>query len=71
MGAGCEVRDPPDAGIVFKVHVRLAAGAQARGDVFADVTGRGGEDVDIVCVDLISHRCSAMLGSEDAWQTKR
>ena len=71
MGAGREVKDPPDASIVLKVHVLLAASAQARRNVFADVTGRGGEDVYVICVNLISHRCSAMLGSEDPWQTKR
>lgn len=48
--ASSETRDAPDASIVFKVHVWLATHAQACRDIFADITGGGGEDVRVVCV---------------------
>lgn len=45
-----KMRDGPNAGVVLKVHVWLAAGAQACREVFADVTGSGGKDICIVCM---------------------
>ena len=61
--AGSRMRDGPDAGVVMKVHVRLAAGAQACRDVLANVTGGGGEDARIVCVNSVSDRCSGISES--------
>ena len=55
--AGTGMSDRPDASIVLKIHVRLATGAQACGDILADVTGGGSEDGRVVCVSLISSRC--------------
>ena len=52
-----EMRDGPNASIVLKVHVWLATGAQPCREVFADVTGGGGEDVRIICVNWVSDRC--------------
>ena len=52
------MRDGPDASIVLKVHVWLTTGAQASREVFANVTGGGGENICIVCVNWVSHRCS-------------
>ena len=56
--AGTGMSDRPDAGIVLKVHVRLATVAQACGNIFANVTGGGSEDGRVVYVSLISGRCS-------------
>lgn len=54
--ASSEMRDRPNASIVLKVHARLATRAQACRDIFANVTGSGGKNVRVVCVNLISDR---------------
>ena len=51
-----KMRDEPDAGVVMKVHVRLATAAQACRDVLANVTGAGGKDAHIVCVNSVSYQ---------------
>ena len=56
--ASDEMRDGPNAGIVLKVHVWLATGAQPHREVFANVTSRSSEDTCIICVDWVSDRCS-------------
>lgn len=55
-GWSSEMGDGPDTGVVLEVHVALATGAQACRDVFANVTGGGGEDSRVVCMNILSAR---------------